>query len=184
VDIKGVAFLARQAQTEARFGAEAWRNFITDYARQEPLFAQPVMPVTRIPVAAFIALNEALLRAFHGGDEQAWWELGESSARYAMEQGQLRGLFAPGDFRRFLQGAPSIWRGYYTAGELSVEVGSEATDLHIRNVPFPHVYFEFAVMGFVKAGLELLGAKGLRYEALLGFSRGDGEVHYRFHVRS
>ena len=180
MDVKGVAFLARQSLVVKQHGEAAWRAFLTDFARREPVFAQPVMPISRIPAPAFIAFNDALLAHFEGGDPQAYWRYGEASGRYALVEGQLKGMFGPGEFRRFLQFSPAIWRGYFTAGELRVQLkDAETTDLHIVGVPHPHVYFEYAVMGFAKAGLELLSPKALQVERLGGFSQGDPEVHYR-----
>ena len=37
-------------------------------------------------------------------------------------------------------------------------------------------------MGVMKRGLEVLGAKHVRSERLKGFSQGDTECHYRFHI--
>jgi hypothetical protein len=182
MEVKGVAFLARQAMAEATYGTEPWRRFLADFAKREPLFQQPVLPVTRLPVVAFLALNDALVRTFHGGDTRAYWQFGEASGRYALTQGQLRGMFEPGEFRRFLQFTPFIWKGYFTEGELQVLPGPAFTELRIVGVPHHHVYFEYAVMGFAKGGLEALGAKALQVQALQGFSRGDDEVRYRFQV--
>ena len=180
MEVKGVAFLARQAMAEATYGVEAWRRFLADFAKKEPVFQQPVLPVTRLPVQPFLALNDALVRTFHGGNvEQGYWQFGEASGHYALRQGQLRGMFEPGEFRRFLQFTPFIWKGYFTEGELQVLPGPEATELRIVGVPFHHVYFEFSVMGFAKGGLEVLGAQ-VEVQPLQGYSRGDDGVAYRF----
>jgi hypothetical protein len=182
MEVKGVAFLARQAMAEAAYGVEAWRRFLAEFSKQEPVFQQPVLPVTRLPVKAFLALNDALVRTFHGGDTRAYWQFGEASGRYALTQGQLRGMFEPGEFRRFLQFTPFIWKGYFTEGELQVLPGPDATELRILGVPHRHVYFEYAVMGFAKGGLLALGARALQVEAVQGYSRGDDGVLYRFTV--
>lgn len=181
MEVKGVAFLARQAMAEETFGAEAWRRFLADFTRREPVFLQPVLPATRLPVPAFLALNDALVRTFYGGDAmRGYWEFGEASGRYALARGQLRGMFEPGELRRFLQLTPFIWKGYFTEGELQVLPGPAATELRIVGVPHHHVYFEYSVMGFAKGGLEALGAKALQVEPVQGFSRGDDAVLYRF----
>ena len=183
MEVKGVAFLARQAMAEVTYGVEAWRRFLADFAKQEPVFLQPVLPVTRLPVVPFLALNDALVRTFHGGDPvQGYWQFGVASGQYALGRGQLRGMFEQGEFRRFLQFTPFIWKGYFTEGELQALPGPDATELRILGVPHHHVYFEYAVMGFAKGGLEALGAKSLEVEALQGYSRGDDEVRYRFKV--
>ncbi|XXF77347.1 hypothetical protein P2318_30495 [Myxococcaceae bacterium GXIMD 01537] len=185
MEVKGVAFLARQQLMMEAFGEQVWREFLTGFAKQQPLFARPVMPMTLLPVDSFLALNDAIVQRFYRGDmHQAYWQFGERSAEYALRQGQLKAMFGPGDYKRFLQFTPGIWKGYFTEGVLQTEApaGKGYTDLHITGVSIPHQYFEFAVMAFAKRGLEVLGAKNLRYETLKGFSRGDKVVHYRFHA--
>jgi hypothetical protein len=95
-------------------------------------------------------------------------------------KGQLKAMFAQADHRRFLQFFPGVWKAYFSAGTAQVETGEGYADLRITGVPVPHAYFEFITMGFMKHGLEVLGAKNVRHERLKGFSKGDPECHYRF----
>jgi hypothetical protein len=182
MDVKGVAFLARQQMMVQTFGEAAWKAFLVEFAKKEPFFANPVMPVTRMPVDAFLHLNEDLLARFYGGNKSAWWQFGIKSAEYALGQGQLKTMFSPGDLRRFLLFTPGIWKGYFTEGDLNVHPGQGHTDLSITHVPKPHVYFELSVMGFAFGGLTQLGAKNLQHQVLKGYSKGDKEVLYRFNV--
>lgn len=182
MEVKGVAFLARQQMMVQAHGEETWKSFLADFAKKEPFFANPIMPVTRMPSEAFLRLNEELLSRFYGGNQSTWWQFGIKSAEYAMSQGQLKTMFAQGDLRRFLLFTPGIWKGYFTEGELTVHPAEGHTDLNIVNVPRPHVYFELSVMGFAHGGLTLLGAKNLQHQVLKGYSKGDREVLYRFNV--
>ncbi len=182
MEVKGVAFLARQMLVVKDHGEAAWRTFISQYAEKEPIFAQTVMPVTRLPVEAFLRFNEELLQRFYGGDPKAYWQFGVSSAEYALIRGQLKTMFATGDCRRFLLFTPGIWRGYFTGGELQVRPEVEYTELRITGVPWPHLYFELSVMGFAAGGLQVLGVSNLRHEVIKGFSRGHPEVLYRFYI--
>jgi hypothetical protein len=182
MEVKGVAFLARQMMVVQERGEAAWRAFITEYAQQEPVFAQTVMPVTRLPVDAFVRFNEALVQRLYGGDNRVYWQFGVKSAEYALGQGQLKSVFAPGDYRRFILFTPGIWKGYFTEGELQARPDANYAELRITGVPRPHLYFELSVMGFAAGGLTFLGAKNLRFEALKGFSKGHNEVLYRFYT--
>lgn len=182
MEVKGVAFLARQQMMVQAHGEAAWKAFLTEFAAKEPFFATPIMPVTRMPVDAFLRLNEDLLARFYGGNKEAWWQFGVKSAEYALGQGQLKTMFSQGDLRRFLLFTPGIWKGYFTEGDLSVHPGQGYTDLSITNVPKPHVYFELSVMGFAFGGLTYLGAKNLARQVLKGYTKGDREVLYRFNV--
>jgi hypothetical protein len=182
MEVKGVAFLARQSMTVRAFGEDAWRAFLADCAKKDPVFLQPVMPVTRLPVDAFMRLNDALLQRFYGGDVKAYWQFGIKSAEYALGQGQLKAMFGPGDYRRFLLFTPGIWKGYFTVGDLQVQLGAGFAELHITGVPKPHVYFELSVMGFAEGGLSYLGVKNPQHQVLKGFTKGDPDVLYRFSV--
>jgi len=184
MEVKGVAFLARRLMVMQDRGEAAWRQFLKEFAEREPVFAQTVMPVSRLPVDAFVRFNEALVERLYDGDVRMYWEFGVRSAEYALGQGQLKALFVPGDFRRFLLFTPGIWKGYFTEGELRVKAEANATELHLIGVPRPHIYFELSVMGFAAGGLAMLGAKSLRHEVLKGFSKGNAEVLYRFYVTS
>ncbi|NVJ05474.1 hypothetical protein HUW63_09530 [Myxococcus sp. AM001] len=182
MEVKGVAFLARQQLMVQTHGEAAWKAFLTDFAKKEPFFSKPVMPVSRMPADAFLRLNDELLARFYNNDQSAWWRFGVKSAEYALGQGQLKAMFSQGDFRRFLLFTPGIWKGYFTEGDLNVQPGQGHTDLHITHVPRPHPYFELSVMGFAAGGLTYLGAQNLEHQVLKGFTRNDNEVLYRFNV--
>ncbi|RKG84375.1 hypothetical protein [Corallococcus terminator] len=183
MDVKGVAFLARQTLAVQSFGEAAWKGFLAEQAKRDPLFGQPIMPVTRIPADAFLRLNEAFTERFYAGDTKAYWQYGIKSAEYALGQGQLKTMFGKDDFRRFALFTPGIWKGYFTEGELTAQLHQNVVELRITGVPRPHVYFELAVMGFAAGGLAYLGGgKEIRHEVLKGFSKGDQEVLYRFNL--
>ncbi|QRN97775.1 hypothetical protein JRI60_01420 [Archangium violaceum] len=184
MDVKGVAFLARQAQAEQTFGVERWRAFLAEQAKRDPLFAQPVLPVTRIPADAFLRLNDALTRQFYAGDPQAYWKYGVKSAEYALSLGQLKAIFSKGEHRRFALFTPGIWKGYFTAGDLTAQINGNVAELRITGVPRPHIYFELSVMGFASGGIAYLSGMEISHEVLKGFSRGDPEVVYRFTLPS
>lgn len=180
--VRGVAFLARQDLAVAEHGEVAWRGFLADVARTEPTFASPVMPVSQLELEPFLRLNEAFVKRFYPKDPRAFWTLGISSARSALTRGQLRGMFDPGDYKRFLHFTPAIWKGYFNEGRLETHPLPDGAELHLEGVPRPHVYFEHSVMGFAEGGLRQLGAKELSVECLRGFGRGDADVQYRFRV--
>jgi hypothetical protein len=182
MEVKGVAFLARQQLMVESHGEEAWRDFLTDFSRRDPTFNQPIMPVTRLPVDSFLRFNEALVLRFYKGDQKTYWQFGVKSADHALTHGHLRAMFVPGDYRRFLHFTPGIWKGYFTEGELQVKAEERYFELRLTKVSRPHIYFELSVMGFIAGGLAYLGAKQPQHEALKGFTRGDPEVLYRFYL--
>lgn len=181
--VKGIAYLARESMMMAAHGADTWRSFMADFSRTEPIFKGQILPITRIPAEAFLRLNDALVQRFYKGDPQAYWAYGEQSAQFAMTQGQLKGLFQPGEFQKFLMSTPAIWKGYFDAGELAaIPSGPGTIDIRIFDVPIKHVYFEYSVVGFGKGGMKVPKAPHPDPQLIRGFSKGDDDVLYRFRI--
>ncbi len=178
--VKGNAWLARCEQMEQTFGAEKWQAFLKERTAKYPFLQSPVMPISRIEVPEFLSLHEELVDHFFAGDKLVYWRFGERSAEWAMAH-QLRGLFSKGEGRRFLQFAPTVYKNYFDGGELLAELAPTHTDLVIRGVVHPHVYFEYSVIGFAVGALRGLEVN-VTPDCLRGFSRGDDEVRYRFAV--
>lgn len=176
--VKGNAWLARSEAMEKEFGAARWQAFVA--TQKVPFLATPVMPISRVPVEQFLAVHDALVVEFYGGDTRAYWRFGETSAQWALAH-QLRGLFAPKEGRRFLQFSPTIYKGYFDGGELRTELLPAHVDLVIRDVEPRHVYFEYSIIGFAVGGLKVLEAPS-EPTVISGFSKGDAEVRYRFAV--
>jgi hypothetical protein len=176
--VKGNAWLARNEAMEKQLGAEKWRAFLAKH--KPPFLAQPVMPISKIPVDQFLALHDAFVTEFFGGDQMIYWRFGETSAEWALKN-QLRGLFEQGEGRRFLGFSPNIYKGYFDEGELVLENAPTEVDLIIRGIELRHVYFEYSIVGFAVGGLRVLGAPH-NPVCIKGFSKGDDEVRYRFPV--
>ncbi len=177
--VRGVAYLAREGLMQEEFGAERWAQFTQTLAPRLTFLAAKVLPVSRIPVGEFLALNDAIVRTFYRGDDAIYWRFGEQSGEYALTH-QLKGLFAKDEVRKFLQFTPQIWKSYFDGGELTCEVAPQHVDIRIFGVPVKHVYFEYSVIGFARGGLALLGVSKPTPSRLKGFSAGDNEVLYRF----
>jgi hypothetical protein len=180
--VKGIAFLARQAMMVAEHGEQKWRDYVTAYAERVPFFRNPVMPVTQIPAELFVAMQEDIVRTFYKGDPRTYWRFGEQSGRHAITQGQLRGVFGQGDYLRFLQFTPRVWKGYFDEGQFVALKGDSWADLHLTGVPVPHRYYEESVMAFASGALQALGMKQVRHDVLKSFKAGEREVLYRFHL--
>lgn len=183
MNVKGAAFLAREALMIASQGAPRWQDYLTAYAEREPFFRQLITDRTLIPAEVFLAFNEDLIQRFFGGDQRAYWTFGERSAQYTLAQGPLKGLFRPGDLQVWLEYTPQLFQSYFDAGRVEVRNATETTaEIWIGEVPIPHVYFEYTLGGFTEGGLKAVGARSPSPERLRGFSRGDSDVLYRFHL--
>ncbi len=183
MNVKGTAFLAREALMIAALGEGVWRDYIQTYAEGEPLFRHRIAPDTLIPAEAFLALNDDIVDRFYGGDPRAYWRFGERSAAFALTQGQLKGQFGPGDLQKFLAYTLSLWTSYFDEGDAQLQSSGDATvDLWISKVPIQHVYFEYTVMGFAEGGLKHVGARHPEPHCIRGFSQGDPDILYRFRI--
>jgi hypothetical protein len=165
------------------FGADKWGQFLNGMKPRLPFLNAPILPVSRIPVAEFLALNDEIVRVFYRSDESIYWRFGEQSGEWAL-QNQLKGLFQNGEARKFLQFTPKIWTSYFDGGQLTTALGPDFVDIRICEVPVRHIYFESSVIGFAKGGLATLGLPQPEPQRLKGFSVGDDEVLYRFAAAS
>jgi hypothetical protein len=181
MNVKGISHLSRQALIVEEFGEIRWRDFISDWQKRHPDFPAHILPITKLPLEPYLKMQEEVLNEFYGGDRMAWWHIGVKSAVRALTVGQLRGLFKPDEARRFLLFAPHVFRGYFDGGELTVTTKGDVVEMAITGVP-PHLYFEYAIMGFAQGGMQVLDPKSQPGKRIRGFSIGDKDVLYTFKV--
>ncbi|MBL8955084.1 MAG: hypothetical protein JNK82_30185 [Myxococcaceae bacterium] len=180
MNVKGVAFHARRSLVTEEKGAAAWEKYFAELCEKEPLFRQPILPITALPIQPFLRALDLLVATVYGGDPKTWWHFGVTAGKQALTTGQLKGLFKPGESRKLLAFAPKIWAGYFDFGALTTaDSGPDTVDLRITGAP-THPYFEGAVVGFASGAIELLGAPKPLPDRLSGFATGSAEVLYRF----
>ncbi len=159
MNVKGVAFLARQALVVSERGQTAWDAFVTNFRRREPSLPEPMLPVTKIEVGVFLRFCDELNRAFYGGTPDAYWHFGVAAGKTALGTGQLKGLFQKGEAKKFLQFTPQVYKGYFDSGSLTyAETGDGHCTVTLSGAP-EHYYFEGAVFGFAQGALEYLQAR-------------------------
>lgn len=180
--VKATGLLARKRMLAAEFGADKWEEFYQEFAEQEPFFRRALLATTLVPAEIYVKLNDALIQRFYDGDSHAHWRFGEKSAEWAFAEGPYKTIFFTGDFKRFLADVPAIFKTYYTEGEARTSQDGNVLEVWLDGIPFHHVYFEYTVMGYIKRGLELTGARGLVVAPIRAFSLGHPDVHYRFTV--
>lgn len=178
--VKGTAYQARVKLLEVKLGEAECASFLSRYRAEHPGFPDRVLVTTRIPVEDFLAFNDAIVDRLYGGDEASLWELGEKSAEWSLQQGPYANLLSYEQIDRFAARAPVMWSNFFDTGRARSRTTPEAVELWIEGVPAEvrHVYFEYAVVGYFRRGMELLGAE-VETTCLEGFSRGDAVVHYR-----
>lgn len=177
MNVRGIAYLARQATVVDEFGEARWRRFITEWGQKHPEFPTQVLPVSKLPVEPFLQMQDDLVEELYGGDTQAFWHIGVRSGQFALTQGQLKGLFKPSEIRRFVLFTPNIYRSYFDGGELTATPRGDLVEIAITGTP-PHIYFEYSILGFLQGGLQILDPKADPPRRVKGFSRGDDTVLY------
>jgi serine/threonine protein kinase len=181
--VKATTLLSRRAAITEKIGDATYEEFIAEIAEELPTFKKTLLPSTQIPVGEFLRFNDMLVDRFFGGDKRTYWTFGEQSGEWLSKNGPYVAQFQRGDFKRFWSILPAFWKTFYSEGEARISTPTadgEAFELEI-DAPVQHVYFEYSVIGFVKRGLEVLGAR-VRVERIKGFSSGDSKIHYRFRI--
>lgn len=184
MDVKGTAFLARKAMLVREIGDERFNNFMRAISQQEPFFRQPILATTSIPIAAFLRFNDELVKDIYQGDWNSLWRFGEKSAEWAFTEGPHKSLLASKNVQSFVDAAVPIYRNYFSRGSAHASLKGDVVEFRIVDVPQPyrHLYMEYALAGYFKRGLELVGARSVEPRRLKGFANGDSEAVYEFRL--
>ncbi|MEZ4312168.1 MAG: hypothetical protein R3F14_29420 [Polyangiaceae bacterium] len=182
MDVKGTAFLARKLMLVEDIGEGRYEEFLAEFARREPVFAEPIHATTHLPLQAFVAFNEALVNTFYGGDPGAYFRFGEKSAEYALIIGPYKRIRDTSSVAAFVEAARFIYQGYYTAGRAEGCLEGNTAELKLHGIPpeHRHLYLEYAIAGYVRRGIELVSLRSVHMERVAGFSCGDDLVHYHY----
>jgi hypothetical protein len=179
MDVKGTAFLARRTFVTRDHGADAFEAVVAHVAKLHPSLGEPVVATTRIPVRAFIALNDEIVMRLYGGDQQSYFRFGEESAVWGLTVGPYKSLVAEKSVRGLVASVPVIYKSYFSEGECIAKLKDEScAELRIQGVEPRHVYFEYAISGYFARGLEIVSDRLVKMNKLRGFSLGDRDVHY------
>jgi hypothetical protein len=178
--VKGTAFLARMRTLASKASPAEIEALIKQVAQEHGVFSQPVLASTLIPVVQWIAFNDAAIERFYAGVVRTYWRFGEESAEFALS-GPYKNLVQDRDVEAYAQAVSTAWKVYYSRGRAEGVWQGDVFRYSIEDVPVHHVYFEYTACGWVKRGLELIGAQVLRSRAVQAYSLGDSRVEYHFH---
>ena len=184
MEVKGTAFIARRAMLSQEIGELRTAELLDAYRRDHPEFPTTVLATTSMPVQLFVAFNEMLVRDVYGGDDKSYWRFGEKSAEWALTAGPYKHLRATKSLAQFAETGRLLYQNYFSEGRAETTLDDRAVDLRLLGIPAAHrhLYFEYAIVGYFKRGLELVGAREVTAQRLRGFSRKDAEVHYRYRL--
>jgi hypothetical protein len=182
MEVKGTAFLARKMMLCQEIGEARTHELLDAYRRANPDFPDSVLATTTMPIEVFLAFNEMLVREIYDGDDQSYWRFGEKSAEWGLTAGPYKNLRASKSVAQFAETARFIYASYFSEGRAEGTVADKGVDLRLLGIPAPHrhVYLEYGIVGYFKRGLELVGARSVTAQRVLGFSMGSADVHYHY----
>ena len=186
MNVKGSAYLARKMLLEKEFGEAEAARMIADVLRSVPSMPQPILASTVIPINAFLAFQDELLRRHYQGDARAYFRFGEKSAEWALTAGPYKRLTNDRDVAAFATQGAALFRTYFDAGAATTSLENGHIAFRIDDVPAPfrHVYIEYATIGFFKRGLEIFGATNVVAKRVRGFSLGHANVSYELSFKT
>jgi hypothetical protein len=184
MDVKGTAFLALKVMLIEEIGEDRFSKLVSEIARKEPIFNDPIHATTLIPMRVFVAFNDALIDEMYGGDRGAYLRFGEKSAEYALMIGPYKRIRETNSIAVFVESARFIYQAYYTAGRAEGTLDGDVADLRLHGIPSEHrhLYLEYANAAYVRRGMEIISMHTVSMTCVRGFSQGDDEVHYRYVV--
>jgi DNA-binding CsgD family transcriptional regulator len=181
VNVSGLSILTRKVLVMRRFGAEAWGQFFRDVAAAHGCFRSLITAETLVPLPAFLAFHDELMRRFFKQDESSYLALGRDASRWAVRDGPLKGLLEGHDFGAVVASLPKFHATYFKGASTWSEaaVTEEGVEFRVFDLPEWHPYFEHFVVGYIAEILEMFCANPIRTVRLQG---GAGkEYHYLLH---
>ena len=134
---------------------------------------------TMLPLAEWLAFNEALVRRYFSHLPNPYFWFGERSAQWSLTKGPYRNVLAGRTkIADFVDRAAILYANYYEMGRFALDLAPGRLDASIDDIPvaYHHPHFEFNPAGYVRQTLELLGAQAIVVEQRAGYSRGDARV--------
>jgi hypothetical protein len=180
--VRGSFFAGRKAFIIHQFGEARWARFLAKLSEREPIFREQILVTMRVPMSAYIAFQDAIIHDFFGGKEEAYFAIGEASAKWALTEGPYRSYRNnPQSHKKFiLQSLPLLWSAYHTKGKAELSLNENVVRLRIHGIPVRHISLEYTVIGYVKMALHLIGLRKITAKRIQGFSAGNREIEYEF----
>ena len=155
--ISGLSILTRKVLVTRSFGAEAWRVFFRDVALAHATFRRPITSTTFISLTDYLSFHDELARRFYPGGEEALFELGAKSARFALLEGPLKDFIHDPGISALADAFPKLWQRYFaeTPSWSEATLTDHGIEFRVRQLPVWHPYFEHVVVGYMKELLDL-----------------------------
>jgi DNA-binding CsgD family transcriptional regulator len=166
--VSGTSILTRKTLVTRKFGAESWHGFFRDLAVGHPGFRRPITARGLVPLPDFLAFHDELVRRFYPQGEEALFELGVESARWALVDGPLKDFVRDPELPSLVESFPKLWHRYFieTDSASSALLTDAGIEFKVRDLPAWHPYFDHFVIGYMKEMLELYCANPVQAHRL------------------
>jgi DNA-binding CsgD family transcriptional regulator len=180
MQLKAVILQSRKAIVTRRFGAEAWAGLFYDVASAHSCFTRPLSHTSLLPLSAFLAFHDELMRRFFRDDDESHRSLGREAARWTMTEGPLRTFMKRRDLAAMVTALPSLWKIFFVDEASYSEAALDEAGVHFRvhNLREHHRYFDSLVVAYTKEILEMFCVNSIAATKIRGSRTG---YHYLFH---
>jgi len=182
VKLRGISVLTRKIIVTRRFGVEAWQHVFRDVASAHHCFRSLITADSLVPLPAYLALHDEIVRRFYHDDEASNFELGRESARWALVEGPYKKFMRHRNLAQFVGSFPKLWSMYFTDTHSHSEatINRDSVEFKTFDLPQWHPYFEHLVIGYMTEVLEMFCANPIEATRLRG---GGGKTyHYLLHT--
>lgn len=173
VKVRGITVLTRKQLVTRQFGSDAWARFYDDIARAHSCFRTFITPDSLIPLSAFLAFHDELMRRFFAKDDASHLALGRCVSQVALNEGPFRALKEKRDLASLVQTLPGFHRAYFaeTTTHSQAALLADGVEFRVLDLPEWHPYFEQLIIGFIGEVLEIFCANPIRAVRLRGGGR-------------
>ncbi len=181
MNVCGLSILTRKNLVVRQFGGDAWAQFFREMARGHACFRSPITAESSVPLPAFLAFHDELMRRFFKEDDAAYMQLGREASRWAVREGPLGTLLEGHDFAAVVASLPRFHSAYFkeAATWSEARVTREGVEFKVHELPAWHPYFEHFIVGYIAEILELYCANPVQPLRLGG--GGGRQYHYLLH---
>lgn len=182
-NVRASAILARLRWVEEHHGREAKRAVLVSIPpTQATALLEAVNPSSWVPFDAFVALCQAIDRAYGSGDLALCRTLG----RYAAEVNLptlYRIFYKIGSFRYIISKASAVWSTHYDSGRASTHDVPGGVAFVVEGFATPHRAHCLSVLGWIEQSAVMSGAKVISAGEVRCRTRGDAACEFRVEYR-
>lgn len=179
MNVCGLSILTRKTLVTRQFGVDAWSTFYRDIARRHACFRSLITADSQLPLDAFLAFHDELMRRFFKQDDASYLKLGRNACRSAVRDGPLKELISGNDLANVVDSLPRFHGAYFKEATTwsEAQLTPEGVEFRVFELPRAHPYFEHFIVGYIAEVLEMkcanpieavrLETRGTRYSYLL-----------------